>query len=80
MAAKEQLEALQVRLSDALLRKEQVTGELETLNTQIRAIRNVLEGVQLGNEVLREEVAARAKAAAESAASAAPPAEAAAQT
>lgn len=54
MTYAEQIQTVQQQLGTALLRKEQITGELDSLNTQIRALRNVLEGVKLGQDALRE--------------------------
>lgn len=56
MTAQELLQKSNADLTTALLRKEQLAGELEDVNLRIRALRNFLEGARTGAEALREEV------------------------
>lgn len=49
-----ELQRVQAQLSADLLRKEQLTGELAQVQERIIAHRNVLNGVQLGMDVVKE--------------------------
>lgn len=58
--ASNQVQQLSTALTQALIRKEEAQASLDEANKSIVAIRNVLAGVQLGQE-LQKEVAAEAQ-------------------
>lgn len=56
MSAAQQLEALNARLLQLFVQRDNLKAETEKVDTEIVAVRNLIGGVQLGREIEREAV------------------------
>lgn len=62
--AASKVQNLDLNLGRALARKAELQEQLEAVAAQIKAIRECMQGIQIGQELEREVIAERAKAAA----------------
>lgn len=57
LSAAQQIEQINQQLTQALIRKEELTSRLEVENKNIIALRNVISGIQVGQQFAAEQVA-----------------------
>jgi hypothetical protein len=55
MTPSQKVTAVVEQLNVALLRKDQLTEQLEDVTRQVRALRNLLTGIELGREAAEEQ-------------------------
>jgi Trm5-related predicted tRNA methylase len=61
--AASQVQNLQLNLSRAMAKKAELLEQLEGVTAQIKAIRELMQGVTIGQQLEREVIAEKAKAA-----------------
>jgi Trm5-related predicted tRNA methylase len=60
--AASQVQTLQLNFNRAMAKKAELLEQLEGVDAQIRAIRECMQGIQIGQQLEREVIAEKAKA------------------